>query len=100
MAAAWFDEREPEHLHLARGTGRPLWLGQGREGTFFASTELALEILEHYCGVALRRRQVHEGTLLELREGTIASGVASRRSATSRTIHSRRFVRPASASPA
>ena len=26
MAAAWLDEREPELVHLARGTGRPLWL--------------------------------------------------------------------------
>lgn len=73
MAAAWFDEREPDLLHLARGTGRPLWLGQGREGVFFASTELALEILEHYCGITLRKRQVQEGTLLSLHEGTIAS---------------------------
>src|SRR6478672_3943104 len=27
MAAAWLDEREPELVHLARGTGRPLWIG-------------------------------------------------------------------------
>src|SRR6476646_348258 len=73
MAAAWFDEREPDLLHLARGTGRPLWLGQGREGVFFASTELALEILEHYCAVVLRKRQVREGTLLSLHAGSIAS---------------------------
>jgi glucosamine 6-phosphate synthetase-like amidotransferase/phosphosugar isomerase protein len=73
MAAAWFDEREPDLLHLARGTGRPLWLGQGREGTFFASTKLALEVLEHYCAVSLRKRQVREGTLLALREGEIAT---------------------------
>src|SRR5262245_6656875 len=49
MAAAWFDEREPAILHVARGTGRPLWVGEGREGVFFASTKLALEVLEHYC---------------------------------------------------
>src|SRR3954453_20740129 len=30
MAAAWLDERESDLLHLARGTGRPLWLGRGR----------------------------------------------------------------------
>jgi glucosamine 6-phosphate synthetase-like amidotransferase/phosphosugar isomerase protein len=69
MAAAWLDEREPELLHLARGTGRPLWLGQGRDGTFFASTKLALEVLEHYCALSLRKRQVREGTLLALCEG-------------------------------
>jgi glutamine phosphoribosylpyrophosphate amidotransferase len=73
MAAAWFDEREPAVLHVARGTGRPLWLGQGRDGVFFASTKLALEVLEHYCGMVLRKRQVREGTLLALCDGTIAA---------------------------
>ena len=32
MAAAWLDERQPEVLHLARGVGRPLWLGECRDG--------------------------------------------------------------------
>jgi glutamine phosphoribosylpyrophosphate amidotransferase len=73
MAAAWFDEREPAVLHVARGTGRPLWVGQGRDGVFFASTRLALEVLEHYCGTSLRKRQVREGTLLALRDGAIAA---------------------------
>jgi glutamine phosphoribosylpyrophosphate amidotransferase len=71
MAAAWLDEREPDLVHLARGTGRPLWLGQGRDGVFFASTKLALEVLEHYCDLSLRKRQVREGTLLALRAGTV-----------------------------
>jgi glucosamine 6-phosphate synthetase-like amidotransferase/phosphosugar isomerase protein len=71
MAAAWLDEREPEVVHLARGTGRPLWIGHGRDGVFFASTKLALEVLEHYCALSLRKRQVREGTLLELCEGQI-----------------------------
>jgi glucosamine 6-phosphate synthetase-like amidotransferase/phosphosugar isomerase protein len=75
MAAAWLDEREPDVLHLARGTGRPLWLGQGRDGVFFASTKLALEVLEHYCGVSLRKKQVREGTLLALREGAVEAQV-------------------------
>src|SRR2546428_12564006 len=43
MAAAWLDEREPELLFAARGVGRPLWLGEGRDGVFLASTALALE---------------------------------------------------------
>jgi len=73
MAAAWFDEREPAVLHVARGTGRPLWVGEGHEGVFFASTKLALEVFEHYCETSLRKRQVREGTLLALRDGTIAS---------------------------
>src|SRR5262249_37451541 len=72
MAAAWLDERDPDVLHLARGVGRPLWLGQGKEGVFFASTELALEVLEHYCRLALRKREVREGTLLALADGRIA----------------------------
>jgi glutamine phosphoribosylpyrophosphate amidotransferase len=71
MAAAWLDEREPDLVHLARGTGRPLWLGQGRDGVFFASTKLALEVLEHYCALSLRKRQVREGTLLVLCAGGV-----------------------------
>ena len=30
MAAAWLDERDRETLFLARGIGRPLWIGEGR----------------------------------------------------------------------
>src|SRR5215472_14154847 len=48
MATGWLDEREPDVLFLARGSGRPLWLGEGREGVFFASTRLALEVVERY----------------------------------------------------
>ena len=38
MAAVWLDEREPDLIFAARGVGRPLWLGEGRAGVFFAST--------------------------------------------------------------
>ena len=31
MATAWLDERAPGTVFLARGIGRPLWLGEGRE---------------------------------------------------------------------
>lgn len=72
MAAAWLDEREPDSVHLARGVGRPLWLGESIEGVFFASTDGALGILEHYCRLSLRRREVPEGTLLTLARGRIA----------------------------
>ncbi len=72
MAAAWLDEREPELLYLARGIGRPLWLGHGTSGVFFASTVHALEVLEHYCAVKLRKREVREGSLVALREGKVA----------------------------
>src|SRR5437763_10488103 len=37
MAAAWLDEDRPELL-LARGMGRPLWVGAGKRELFFAST--------------------------------------------------------------
>ncbi len=66
MAAAWLDEREPAFLYLARGTGRPLWVGTTRRELFFASTERALEIAEHYTGLQLRKRELDEGTLLAL----------------------------------
>src|SRR5579871_176327 len=71
MAAAWLDERRPGVLHLARGVGRPLWLGECPQGIFFASTEHALAIVERYCAPKLRIREVEEGTLLALRHGKI-----------------------------
>jgi glucosamine 6-phosphate synthetase-like amidotransferase/phosphosugar isomerase protein len=72
LASAWMDERRPDELFCARGIGRPLWIGDSREGTFFASTSLALEVVEHYTGIALERREVSEGTLVQLRNGRIA----------------------------
>ena len=72
MAAAWLDQRERGSVHVARGSGRPLWLGEGREGVFFASTQLALDIVEEYCDLTLRKTEVPEGTLLTLRDGSIA----------------------------
>src|SRR6266550_7257720 len=35
MATAWLDQREPGTLFAARGVGRPLWLGRGRNEVFF-----------------------------------------------------------------
>ncbi len=71
MAAAWLDERRPGVLHLARGVGRPLWLGEWQNGLAFASTEYALGVLESYCGLELRKRQLGDGTLLALRHGRV-----------------------------
>ena len=71
MAAAWLDEREPEFVFAARGVGRPLWLGEDDAGVFFASTPHALEVLEHYCGLSLRKRELREGSLVALREGKV-----------------------------
>jgi glucosamine--fructose-6-phosphate aminotransferase (isomerizing) len=67
MAAAWLDERRPELLYLARGVGRPLWVGTSRRELFFASTREALEIAERYTGVQLRKRELVEGILLALK---------------------------------
>jgi glucosamine 6-phosphate synthetase-like amidotransferase/phosphosugar isomerase protein len=71
MAAAWFDERLPDVLFVARGVGRPLWIGQGRGELFFASTRDALELTERYTGVRLKTREVPEGRLLALSEGEL-----------------------------
>ena len=71
MATAWLDEREPGLLFLARGAGRPLWLGEGRDGTFFASTELGLDVLKRFAGVSLEKRELDEGTLVVLEHGKV-----------------------------
>jgi glucosamine 6-phosphate synthetase-like amidotransferase/phosphosugar isomerase protein len=71
MATAWLDERVVDTVFLARGTGRPLWIGTSREGVFFGSTRRALEIFEAYVRVKLRKHEVHEGTLLELQDGKL-----------------------------
>src|SRR4051795_1908118 len=63
MASAWLDERRDNSLYLARGVGRPLWIGEGADGAFFASTEAALEIIERYVGIHLRKHELPEGRL-------------------------------------
>jgi glucosamine 6-phosphate synthetase-like amidotransferase/phosphosugar isomerase protein len=73
MAAAWLDERDRDALFLARGVGRPLWVGVGRYEVAFASTLAALEVLERYTTVKLRKRELDEGTLLRLEHGRIVS---------------------------
>jgi glucosamine 6-phosphate synthetase-like amidotransferase/phosphosugar isomerase protein len=65
-AAAWLDERHPELLYLARGVGRPLWIGTTRRELFFASTREALEIAERYTGLRLRKRELADGTLVSV----------------------------------
>lgn len=72
MAAAWMDEREPDRIYIARGMGRPLWIGEGERELFFASTRRALELFERYTSVRLRKREVGEGTLCAVADGRIA----------------------------
>ena len=69
MATAWIDERRPGTVFLARGVGRPLWIGQGREELFFASTKAALEVVEKFLRLKLRKREVPEGTVVVAAEG-------------------------------
>jgi glucosamine 6-phosphate synthetase-like amidotransferase/phosphosugar isomerase protein len=71
MATAWLDDRRPGELFLARGVGRPLWIGTGSEETFFASTRTALEVAERFLDVRLRMRELAEGTLVLARAGRV-----------------------------
>jgi glucosamine 6-phosphate synthetase-like amidotransferase/phosphosugar isomerase protein len=71
LAAAWLDQRVPGTVFAARGAGRPLWLGAGKHELFFASTRLALEVVEQYVGVRLRKSEVKEGTFLVLSQARV-----------------------------
>ena len=71
MATAWLDEREPGTVYTARGIGRPLWLGTGKHETFFASTRMALEVVEEYAHVRMRKRELKDGTFLAIRGGKV-----------------------------
>jgi glucosamine 6-phosphate synthetase-like amidotransferase/phosphosugar isomerase protein len=72
MATAWLDQREPGVVFVARGVGRPLWLGRGRHEIFLASTRDALEVVTEYAGVRLRISEVREGTFFALEAGRVA----------------------------
>ncbi len=69
MATAWLDERMRDTVFVARGVGRPLWLGEGKKEAFFASTKDALEVVERYLGLRLKKRELPEGILLSLGDG-------------------------------
>ena len=71
MATGWLDERRPDEVFLARGVGRPLWIGEGRHEVFFASTRGALEVVERYCSVKLRKNEAQVGTLFTLKGGAV-----------------------------
>jgi glutamine---fructose-6-phosphate transaminase (isomerizing) len=72
MATAWLDEGRTE-LILARGLGRPLWIGKGKHELVFASTRVALELVESYTGIKLRKSEVPEGTLFAVEEGRLVA---------------------------
>jgi glucosamine 6-phosphate synthetase-like amidotransferase/phosphosugar isomerase protein len=78
LAAAWLDARVPGTIFAARGAGRPFWIGAGRHELFFASTRRALEVVEQYARVKLRKSEVAEGTFLELREARVARAATFR----------------------
>jgi glucosamine 6-phosphate synthetase-like amidotransferase/phosphosugar isomerase protein len=82
MATAWLDEREAGAVFLARGIGRPLWLGTGRRELFFASTRDALEVVEHFAGVRLRKKELRSGSFLMLHDGRVAYEARFRADAT------------------
>jgi glucosamine 6-phosphate synthetase-like amidotransferase/phosphosugar isomerase protein len=72
MATAWLDERRRNTIFLARGVGRPLWVGTTAHEAFFASTEHALEVVERYLGLRLRKRALAKGTVKTLENGRVA----------------------------
>jgi len=78
LAAAWMDSRAPGTIFAARGAGRPLWIGAARHELFFASTQRALEVVERYVGVKLRKNEIDEGTFLELREARVVRAATFR----------------------
>src|SRR5215210_1314288 len=71
MATAWLDERRPGTLFLARGVGRPLWVGTARDEMLFASTKAALEVAERYLRLKLRKWEIGEGTLIQVGDGEV-----------------------------
>jgi glucosamine--fructose-6-phosphate aminotransferase (isomerizing) len=70
MATAWLDEGRAELL-VARGMGRPLWIGTTRGALFFASTRQALELVEQYSRLRLRKRELAMGRVIAVLDGKI-----------------------------
>src|SRR5437763_6401360 len=69
MAPAWSGGRRAGTVCLARGVGRPLWIGSGPEELFFASTKTALEVVEKFLQLKLRKREIPEGTVVVAADG-------------------------------
>ena len=77
MATAWLDERNASTLFVARGAGRPLWIGTAGKELFFASTRAALDVLERTLRLTLRKRELDEGTCSGSRTGASPAPTAS-----------------------
>ena len=60
MAAAWLDERDPELSISPRGVGRPLWLGEGREGSSSPRPRSARD-RRGYCGLEAAQARGRRG---------------------------------------
>ena len=69
MATAWLDDRHVHTLFLARGVGRPLWIGTADDELLFASTKAALEVAERFLKLKLRKRELGEGTVAVVTDG-------------------------------
>jgi asparagine synthetase B (glutamine-hydrolysing) len=72
MATAWLDE-ERDELLLARGMGRPLWVGTGEDALLFASTRHALELAERYARVRLDMQELPVGTIVGALDGRVVA---------------------------
>ena len=76
IALAWYDTRDSvETLHLARGHGSPLAVGQTKNGSFvYGSTMHILKEAVDAAGVKLEWTQdLPEGTYLQIQQGVIVS---------------------------
>jgi glucosamine 6-phosphate synthetase-like amidotransferase/phosphosugar isomerase protein len=97
MAAAWLDEREPELLFLARGVGRPLWLGEGRDGVFLGSTRSpsrpsSATARSGCAGARSRRGRASPSAPASSRGARPASGSSSRRPSPGRARRGARLL--------
>jgi hypothetical protein len=53
--------------------GRPLWLGRGKNELFFASTRVALQLVESYTAIKLRKSELPEGTVVAVEHGKVVA---------------------------
>jgi glutamine phosphoribosylpyrophosphate amidotransferase len=75
LACGWFDAADPHRVFLARGYGRPLWIGRAIDCTavLWASTLEALEIAEDLLAIALHKRPLRPGSIIEVSDGDVSA---------------------------